>query len=66
MNDLYGTEESFETIKEVAVENMLIVFAIDYDLVIPNRCFYPCVSYNELLEKEEELKRSNVRVEWDY
>lgn len=45
---------------------MLVVFAIDYDLVIPNSCFYLCESYNELLEKEEELKRARVRVEWNY
>ena len=66
MKDWYGTQESFETIKELAIQNMLVVFAVDYDLVIPNSCFYHCESYNELLEKDEELKRLGVRVEWDY
>jgi|GEM_PF-4886807 len=41
----------------VAAENMLTVFVNDYDLVIPNSCFYPCDSWDELLEKETELKK---------
>lgn len=64
MRDWYGTEKSFETLKMVAAKNRLTVFVNDYELVIPNMCFYPCCTFNEILEKEESLKRACVSVEW--
>ena len=64
MKTWYGSEESFETLKMVASENMLTVFVCGYELVIPNRCFYPCGSIEEILEKETELKKSRIQVEW--
>lgn len=64
MKNWFGSEESFETLKMVAVENMLTVFVVGLDIVIPNSCFYPCDSWNELLENETELKKVCVQVEW--
>lgn len=64
MKNWYGSEESFETLKMVSVENMLTVFVDGLDIVIPNSCFYPCDSLDELLEKETELKKVHVQVEW--
>jgi len=64
MKNWYGSEESFEILKMVAMENMLTVFVNDYEFVIPNSCFYPCCSWDELLEKETELKKLRIQVEW--
>lgn len=64
MKDWYGSEESFETLKMVAAENMLTVFVNELDIVIPNSCFYPCDSWHDMLEKEEELKKLRIHVEW--
>ena len=64
MKKWYGSEETFETLKMVAAENMLTVFVYDYDIVIPNSCFYPCDTWDELLEKESELEKMRVNVEW--
>ncbi len=64
MKDWYGSEESFETLKSVAIENMLTVFVVGLDIVIPNSCFYPCDSWYEMTEKEEELKKLRVQIEW--
>lgn len=64
MKSWYGSEESFETLKMVSSENMLTVFVDGLDIVIPNSCFYPCDSWDELLEKETELKKVRVQVEW--
>lgn len=41
MKDWYGTEESFETVKEVAIQNMLDASVIGWDIVVPNSCFLP-------------------------
>lgn len=64
MKSWYGSEETFETLKMVAVENMLTVFVDGLDIVIPNSCFYPCDSWMDMLEKEEELKKLRIQVEW--
>ena len=64
MKNWYGSEETFETLKMVAMENMLTVFVDGLDIIIPNSCFYPCDSWKDMLEKEEELKKSRVQVEW--
>ena len=64
MKTWYGSEESFETVKMVAAENMLTVVVDGLDIIIPNTCFYPCESWNDMLEKEEELKKLRIQVEW--
>lgn len=56
MKDWYGTEESFDTVKEVAIQNMLDVFVFDLDIVVPNSCFYSCETYEELQEKISSLE----------
>lgn len=64
MKDWYGTEESFETVKEVAIQNMLDVSVIGWYIVVPNSCFYPCETYEELQEKVSSLEGC-VNVKWD-
>lgn len=64
MNDWYGTEESFETVKEVAIQNELDVYVVGYDFVVPNTCFYSCETYEELREKGKLLARL-VTLKWD-
>ena len=51
MKNWYGLEVSFETLKSVAIENMLTVFIDGLDIIIPNSCFYPCDSWHDMCEK---------------
>lgn len=64
MKDWYGTEESFDTVKEVAIQNMFDVFVSGLDIVVPNSCFYTCGTYEELQEKVASLEGC-VNVKWD-
>nr|DAL16600.1 MAG TPA_asm: hypothetical protein [Caudoviricetes sp.] len=64
MKDWYGTDESFDTVKEVAIQNMLDVFVFEWDIVVPNTCFYSCSTYEELQEKVSSLEGC-VTVKWD-
>ena len=57
MKDWYGTEESFETVVEVAIQNELDISVVGYDFVVPNTCFYSCETYEELQEKGKYLAR---------
>lgn len=59
----YGTEESFDTLKEVAIQNLFVVFVLGLYIVVPNSCFYPCVTYEELQEKVSSLE-GRVNVKW--
>lgn len=63
MKDLYGTEESFETVRKVAIQDMLDVSVIGWDIVVPYSCFYPCETHEELQEKVLSLGGwANVKV----
>ena len=56
MKDLYDSRESFETVKVVAIVSGLDVLVYDRNIVVPNSCFYPCETYEELQEKVASLE----------
>lgn len=56
MKDWYGSRESFETVKVVAIANGLDVFVFGWNIVVPNSCFYTCGTYEELQEKVASLE----------
>lgn len=56
MKDWYGSRESFETVKVEAIANGLDVFVFDWNIVVPNLCFYTCGTYEELQEKVASLE----------
>lgn len=64
MKEWYGTEESFEKLVEVAIQNELDVYVVGYDFVVPYTCFYSCETYEELREKGKPLARL-VTLKWD-
>lgn len=64
MKDWYGSRESFETVKVVAIANGLDVFVFDWNIVVPNSCFYTCETYEELQDKVSSLEGC-VNVKWD-